>query len=58
MTSLGTEMRHELVDASPAENSFSIWSPQIASDDSKFFSCVVKSGGTGSITSVIERLIG
>ena len=32
---------------SPGKNGFSvIWSPQITSDDSKFFTCVLKSGGT------------
>jgi len=33
----------------PTENGFSaIWSPEIASDDSKFFTCVLKSGGYGT----------
>jgi len=33
--------------AAPTENGFSvIYSQQIASDDSKFFTCVLKSGGT------------
>ena len=54
-TSHAWEPRHELSGdgvrgGAPAKNGFSvIWSPQIASDDSKLFStCVLKSGGYGT----------
>ena len=43
------DMSSLVMGSGAAENGYSvIWSPQIASDDNKFFTCVLKSGGYGT----------